>query len=236
MIILTKDLKGNTAYQRVTLSALITRSALSAPRGSRFRKVNVVKGLKIYEDVFTTSELMKVADFINEIRQAGRNGELSGETFIFFNKQIKGNKREIIQLGVPLFQPTTEESNCHIEAIPLVLQAVIDHLVLWRLIPESRKPNSVIINFFDEFCQVGHLSMSKDLSVLVPQVTYTNQFTDEKLKFAIQLELPVAVVRQNTQSAQNEVFECYISVEAGASKVSHIKTCDTIKLIHMTSR
>ncbi|KAL5229930.1 hypothetical protein ABZP36_028706 [Zizania latifolia] len=112
--------------------------------------VNVVKGLKIYEDVFTTSELMKVADFINGIRQAGRNGELSGETFIFFNKQIKGNKREIIQLGVPLFQPTTEESNCHIEPIPLVLQAVIDHLVLWRLIPESRKPNSVIINFFDE--------------------------------------------------------------------------------------
>uniref|UniRef100_A0ACD5TH39 Uncharacterized protein n=1 Tax=Avena sativa TaxID=4498 RepID=A0ACD5TH39_AVESA len=112
--------------------------------------VNVVKGLKIYEDVFTTSELMKVADFINGIRQAGRNGELSGETFIFFNKQIKGNKREIIQLGVPLFQHTTEESNCHIEPIPVVLQAVIDHLVLWRLIPESRKPNSVIINFFDE--------------------------------------------------------------------------------------
>ncbi|XP_062231331.1 RNA demethylase ALKBH10B-like isoform X2 [Phragmites australis] len=112
--------------------------------------VNVVKGLKIYEDVFTTSEIMKVADFINEIRQAGRNGELSGETFIFFNKQIKGNKREIIQLGVPLFQPTTEEAICHIEPIPLVLQAVIDHLVLWRLIPESRKPNSVIINFFDE--------------------------------------------------------------------------------------
>ncbi|KAK3138822.1 hypothetical protein QOZ80_5AG0373820 [Eleusine coracana subsp. coracana] len=112
--------------------------------------VNVVKGLKIYEDVFTTSEIMKVADFINEIRQAGRNGELSGETFIFFNKQIKGNKREIIQLGVPLFQSTTEEANCHIEPIPAVLQAVIDHLVLWRLIPESRKPNSVIINFFDE--------------------------------------------------------------------------------------
>jgi hypothetical protein len=35
-----------------------------------------------------------------------------GETFIFFNKQMKGNKREIIQPGVPLFQPTTEEANC----------------------------------------------------------------------------------------------------------------------------
>lgn len=32
----------------------------------------------------------------------------SEETFIFFNKQMKGNKREIIQFGVPLFQSTTE--------------------------------------------------------------------------------------------------------------------------------
>jgi len=39
--------------------------------------------LKIYEDVFTTSEIMKVADFITEIRQAGRNGELSGKFFFF---------------------------------------------------------------------------------------------------------------------------------------------------------
>jgi hypothetical protein len=42
-----------------------------------------VKGLKIYEDVFTTSELMKVADFINGIRQAGRNGELSGKLLLW---------------------------------------------------------------------------------------------------------------------------------------------------------
>jgi alkylated DNA repair protein alkB family protein 5 len=47
-----------------------------------------VKGLKIYEDVFTTSELMKVADFINEIRQAGRNGELSGKLVFLLLKNI----------------------------------------------------------------------------------------------------------------------------------------------------
>ncbi|KAF3336936.1 2OG-Fe(II) oxygenase superfamily [Carex littledalei] len=112
--------------------------------------VNVVKGLKIYEDIFLSSELLKLGECINELRQAGRRGELSGETFIFFNKQIKGNKREIIQLGVPLFQPTSEEATTNIEPIPGALQDVIDHLVLWRLIPESRKPNSCIINFFDE--------------------------------------------------------------------------------------
>ncbi|MQL72411.1 hypothetical protein Taro_004751 [Colocasia esculenta] len=112
--------------------------------------VNVVKGLKMYEDIFTGSELFRLADFINELRLAGRRGELSGHTFMLFNKQLKGNKREIIQLGVPIFQPTKDDVESHIEPIPEVLQSAVDHLIQWRLIPDSRKPNSCIINFFDE--------------------------------------------------------------------------------------
>ena len=41
--------------------------------------MNVVKGLKLYEDVFTDSELCKLTDFVNEIHAAGQNGELSGK-------------------------------------------------------------------------------------------------------------------------------------------------------------
>lgn len=112
--------------------------------------VNVVKGLKLYEDIFTESELSKLTEYINELRTAGRKGALSGETFILFNQQLKGNKRELIQLGVPIFGQITEEAKSNIEPIPPVLQAAIDHLVQWHLLPESRKPNSCIINFFDE--------------------------------------------------------------------------------------
>ncbi|XP_058077855.1 RNA demethylase ALKBH10B-like [Magnolia sinica] len=112
--------------------------------------VNVVKSLKMYEDIFTDLELSKLSDFISELRLAGRRGDLSGETFMFFNKQLKGNKREIIQLGVPIFGPIKEEATSHIEPMPSILQSVIDHLVQWHLIPESRKPNSCIISFFDE--------------------------------------------------------------------------------------
>ncbi|KAG6505302.1 hypothetical protein ZIOFF_037657 [Zingiber officinale] len=112
--------------------------------------VNVVKGLKLYENIFSESELPSLVEYINELRLAGRRGELPGETYIFFNKQIKGNKREIIQLGVPLFQSATEEGASNIESIPSALQTVINHLVQWRLVPESKKPNSCIINFFDE--------------------------------------------------------------------------------------
>ncbi|KAK1294615.1 hypothetical protein QJS10_CPA16g01464 [Acorus calamus] len=111
--------------------------------------VNVVKGLKLYEDVFTDSELRKLVEFINELRLAGQRGDLSGETFVCFNQQLKGNRKEMIQLGVPIFQ-SADESTGHIEPLPSVLQGVIDHLVQWHLIPESRKPNSCIINFFDE--------------------------------------------------------------------------------------
>lgn len=39
-----------------------------------------------------------------------------------------------------------------IEPIPSIIQNAIDHLCQWRLIPESRKPNSCVINFFDEVC------------------------------------------------------------------------------------
>ena len=40
--------------------------------------MNVVRGLKLYEEIFTDSELSKLTDFVNELRLAGQNGELSG--------------------------------------------------------------------------------------------------------------------------------------------------------------
>lgn len=126
-----------------------------------------------------------------------------GETFILFNQQVKGNKREMIQLGTPIFGHIKEEAMCqkskgklcldaylcllqklgsqyfyiiyyllhfpqsligedepsgNIEPIPALLQGVIDHLIQWNLISESRRPNSCVINYFDEvhiyLCQI----------------------------------------------------------------------------------
>ncbi|XP_057742340.1 RNA demethylase ALKBH10B-like [Arachis stenosperma] len=122
----------------------------SAKESVKGHMVNVVKGLKLYEDVFTDSELCKLTDFVNEIHAAGQNGELSGETFILFNKQVKGNKRELIQLGVPLFGQIKEDTKSNIEPIPALLEHVIDHLIQWKLIPEYKRPNGCIINFFEE--------------------------------------------------------------------------------------
>ncbi|KAI3993151.1 hypothetical protein MKX01_009894 [Papaver californicum] len=95
------------------------------------------------EDIFTDSELSKLRNYINDLRHASHSGELSRDTFIFFNQQLKGNKRELIQLGVPIFgqirDEKTKSGKSNIEPIPSVLQAVIDHLSQWHLIPENRK-------------------------------------------------------------------------------------------------
>ncbi|XP_010430544.1 PREDICTED: uncharacterized protein LOC104714781 [Camelina sativa] len=118
--------------------------------------VNVVKGLKLYEELLKEDEISKLIDFVAELREAGINGKLAGETFILFNKQIKGNKRELIQLGVPIFgHVKADDSNdsnnsVNIEPIPPLLESVIDHFVTWRLIPEYKRPNGCVINFFEE--------------------------------------------------------------------------------------
>ncbi|KAK9057291.1 hypothetical protein SSX86_022126 [Deinandra increscens subsp. villosa] len=121
--------------------------------------VNVVRGLKLYEDILNSRELSKLTEYVTELRVAGQNGELSGgscETFIIYNQQSKAIKRELIQFGAPIFGQIKDEAsnnksqNSNIEPIPAPLEGVIDHLIQFHLISENRRPNSCIINFFDE--------------------------------------------------------------------------------------
>ncbi|XAR61243.1 hypothetical protein NMG60_11034889 [Bertholletia excelsa] len=154
-IIENLDLCSNHEDCEARLSHIRMTKGFIAKEPVKGHMVNVVRGLKLYEDIFTESELAKMNDFANELRVAGQNGELSGETFILYNQQMKGKKRELIQLGAPIFghikeEEMTKNEESHIEPIPALLQGVIDHMVQWHLISENRKPNSCIINFFDE--------------------------------------------------------------------------------------
>jgi len=40
--------------------------------------------------------------------------------------------------------------SANIEPIPALLQRVIDHFIQWHLLPEYKRPNGCIINFFEE--------------------------------------------------------------------------------------
>ncbi|KAL7112820.1 hypothetical protein ACP275_04G025000 [Erythranthe tilingii] len=144
------DICSNHEQCEARRAQIKTTKGFVAKEPLKGHMVNVVRGLKIHENIFTDVEMSKLNDFVNELRVAGQSGELSGETFILYNQQTKGNKRELIQLGVPIFGQIKDEERRHIEPIPALLQGVIEHLVQWRLLPENRRPNSCIINFFDE--------------------------------------------------------------------------------------
>nr|XP_017233359.1 PREDICTED: uncharacterized protein LOC108207422 [Daucus carota subsp. sativus] len=141
-------------------SAMNLTKGFTAKEPPKLHMVNIVaKGLKVYDNIFTDTQLSKLTDYVNELRVAGQNGELSGATFIRYDQATQqvsgGNKRELIQLGAPIFgdhviKEAARNQFLEIEPIPDTLQGVIDHLVQGHLIPEHKKPNGCLINYFDE--------------------------------------------------------------------------------------
>ncbi|KAK1426686.1 hypothetical protein QVD17_15364 [Tagetes erecta] len=145
-----EDWEARRAEMKIT-------KGFAAKESVKGHMVNVVRGLKLYEEILNTTELSKLTDYVTELRVAGQNGELSGETFIMYNQQSKAIKRELIQFGAPIFgqikdeaTATNKSQDSNIDPIPAPLEGVIDHLIQLHLISENRRPNSCIINFFDE--------------------------------------------------------------------------------------
>jgi len=120
------------------------------------KMINIVEGLELYENIFDSSELSRLTLLTQKLRAAGRRRELRGQTFVVFKRPMKGHGREMIQFGVPSIDAPLEEEiktgrlKDLVEPIPTVLQDVINRLLQWQIIPENAKPNSCIINFFNE--------------------------------------------------------------------------------------
>lgn len=120
------------------------------------QSVNITKGLKLHENIFDSSEISQLTSFICDLQVAGEQGKLRGQTFIASKRPMKGNGREMIQFGVPIIvkhlkdQAAKETSKDVVEPIPTILEDIIDRMLRWNLISRNRRPDSCIINFFNE--------------------------------------------------------------------------------------
>lgn len=119
------------------------------------KAVNVVEGLKLYGETFDSLKILNLVQLANELRSAGRRGQLKGQSFIVSKRPMKGRGREVIQLGVPIADAPQEDENnsgsCEdgkMEAIPSLLQEVIERLLSLQV--TTVKPDSCIIDFFNE--------------------------------------------------------------------------------------
>ncbi|KAI3453205.1 hypothetical protein Pfo_009868 [Paulownia fortunei] len=119
------------------------------------KSVNIAEGMKLYEDLFDDSEISKLITLVNDLRAAGRRGQLQGQTFVISKRPMKGHGREMIQLGVPIADAPPEDEaaagtskDLKTEPIPALLQDVIERLLNEQVI--SIKPDSSIIDIFNE--------------------------------------------------------------------------------------
>lgn len=119
------------------------------------KMVNVVDGLKLYEKLLSDSEVSKLVTLVNELRAAGKSGQLQGQTFIVSKRPMRGHGREIIQLGAAPGADFTENEapagiskDRKIEPIPVLLQDIIDSLTSKNVF--SVKPDSCMIDIFNE--------------------------------------------------------------------------------------
>ncbi|KAL6505899.1 hypothetical protein OROHE_023278 [Orobanche hederae] len=119
------------------------------------RPVNIAEGVKLYEDLFDDSEILKLGTLVNDLRASGRSGQLKGQAFVTLKRPMRGHGREIIQLGIPIADARPDDEaaagaskDIKIEPIPELLQDVIEQLLTEKVV--SVKPDSIIIDFFNE--------------------------------------------------------------------------------------
>ncbi|CAN6901781.1 unnamed protein product [Brassica oleracea] len=122
--------------------------------------VNVVEGLKLYEKMVDSNEVSQLVSLANNLRNAGRRGQLQCDAYVSYKRPNRGHGREMIQLGLPIADtmPDDDESikgkfsvkNAYrrIEPIPPFLTDIIERLVSKQIIPV--KPDACIIDFFNE--------------------------------------------------------------------------------------
>ncbi|KAK8567400.1 hypothetical protein V6N12_005990 [Hibiscus sabdariffa] len=119
------------------------------------KTVNVVDGLKLYEELFDEKEVSNLVSLVNDLRAAGKRGQFQGQTYVASKKPMKGHGREMIQLGLPIADaplddetPSGTSKERRIEAIPSLMQDAIERLVDLQVI--TSKPDSCIIDVYNE--------------------------------------------------------------------------------------
>ncbi|XP_027342059.1 RNA demethylase ALKBH10B-like [Abrus precatorius] len=121
------------------------------------KMMNVVDGLKLYEDLFDDTEVSKLVSLVNDLRVSGKKGQLLGnQTYVVSRRPMKGHGREMIQLGVPIADAppldgeniTGASKDMNVESIPSLFQDIIERMVSLQVM--NVKPDCCIVDFYNE--------------------------------------------------------------------------------------
>lgn len=119
--------------------------------------VNILDGLELHTGVFSAAEQKRIVQFVEELQEKGRNGQLKDRTYTAPQKWMKGKGRVTIQFGCCYNYAMDRKGNPpgilkneEVDPIPHLLKVMIKRIVRWHVLPPSCVPDSCIVNIYDE--------------------------------------------------------------------------------------
>ncbi|KAJ9703697.1 hypothetical protein PVL29_005125 [Vitis rotundifolia] len=119
--------------------------------------VNILDGLELHVGIFSAAEQKRIVDFIYELQEMGRNGQLKERTYSAPQKWMRGKGRVTIQFGCCYNYATDKNGNPPgilqnevVDPIPPLFKVIIRRLVRWHVLPPSCVPDSCIVNIYEE--------------------------------------------------------------------------------------
>ncbi|KAK4780532.1 hypothetical protein SAY87_016638 [Trapa incisa] len=146
---ISKEVEEDIPNQNRKQHHLSTPKSFVGNEISDGRMVNVVDGMKLYENLLEDAKVKRLISLVTDLRAAGKKQQFRGKTYSISKRPMKGRGREIIQLGLPVANgPLEDEKDRIIEAIPALLQEVIEYIVDMNIM--TLKPDSCIIDIYYE--------------------------------------------------------------------------------------
>ncbi|XP_020533020.1 RNA demethylase ALKBH9B isoform X2 [Jatropha curcas] len=119
--------------------------------------VNILQGLELHTGVFSAVEQTRIVNYVYELQEKGRKGELKGRTYTAPQKWMRGKGRVTIQFGCCYNYATDKNGNPPgilqnetIDPMPDLFKVIIRRLVRWHVLPPTCVPDSCIVNIYDE--------------------------------------------------------------------------------------
>ncbi|XP_019182989.1 PREDICTED: uncharacterized protein LOC109177939 isoform X2 [Ipomoea nil] len=127
--------------------------------------VNILDGLELHTGVFSAAEQIRIVDYVETLKDMGKNGQLKDRTYTALHKGIRGKGRVTIQFGCCYDYATDRNGNPSgilkddiVDPIPQLLKVMIKRLVKWHVIPPNCIPDSCIVNIYEEGdCMPPHI-------------------------------------------------------------------------------
>eukprot|EP00257_Ricinus_communis_P010625 XP_002530736.2 uncharacterized protein LOC8267097 [Ricinus communis] len=119
--------------------------------------VNILEGLELHTCVFSAVEQNRIVNYVHELEEMGKRGELKERTYTAPQKWMRGKGRVTIQFGCCYNYATDKNGNPPgilqsetVDPIPHLFKVIIRRLIKWHVLPPTCVPDSCIVNIYDE--------------------------------------------------------------------------------------